>query len=80
MGCKHAYIAFSSLFTYKDLVTEDLISSCIVINVSSKEDWMLCSGIVTQFWNCWCLFIQKNLSNAYYVLGIILVPYNTVQW
>lgn len=47
MGCKHAYITFSSLFTYKDPVTDDLIFSCIVVNVSSTEDWMLVSGIVT---------------------------------
>lgn len=47
MGCKLAYITFSSLFTYKDPVTDDLIFSCTVVNVSSTEDWMLVSGIVT---------------------------------
>lgn len=38
MGCKLAYITFSSLFTYKDPVTDDLIFSCTVVNVSSTED------------------------------------------
>lgn len=74
MGCKLAYITFSSLFTYKDPVTDDLIFSCTVVNVSSTEDWMLVSGIVTVLKLTKYIY-SKNLLN---VLGIILDPHNKV--
>ena len=78
MGCKLAYITFSSLFTYKDPITHDLIFSCIVVNVSSTEDGMLVSGIVTQFWNWKKRIYSKKVLNVCYMLGIILDPPNKV--
>lgn len=75
MGCKRAYLTFSSLFTYKDPVTDDLIFSCFVVNVSSTEDWMLVSGIVTVLKLTKYIY-SKNVLNVYYVLGIILDPHN----
>lgn len=76
MRCMFAYITFSSLFICKASVTNCLISSSIVINVLSKENGMLCSGSVNHTFEIEKMYLfNKYFWSAYYVLGIILVPY-----